>query len=160
MPLVYISCALSFVFVFAFFNLKIWWCTFVFMTWVWFILKLQDSHFRLSFWALWWASHPSDKLFNDEIWTSSTLGFAPNQRTQQVPLCDLSEFGPGTIFPGQAFSKWNFPQTKSPMLNIEDEHVLTFGCDVDVELYVEFAGVELNEDDASTSLCVYTDHFI
>lgn len=114
----------------------------------------------MSFWALWCASNPSDKLFSDAIWTSSTLGLPPNQRTQRVDShCGLSAFGVDTIFPGQAVWPRTAPQTKLPTLNIDDEHVPTIDCDVDAEFEVG-ACAEYNGDDASTSLVVYMDHFI
>lgn len=91
-----------------------------------FDLKLFYSHFRLSFWALWCASNPSDRLFNVEICTSSAFGRLPNHRTQHVEsFCVVAPFGAGTIFPGHAVWPRTAPHTKLPTVNCDDGFVVT-----------------------------------
>lgn len=80
----------------------------------------EYSHFLVSFWALWWASSPSDKLFNDAMATSSMwCGRPPNHCTHVESVDVATPSGGWTILPGQAGWPRAAPQTNSSTQNEE-----------------------------------------
>lgn len=85
--------------------------------------KILNSHFLVSFCALWWASKPSDKLFKELIATSSTFGRQPNHCTHVESDGVHIPSGGFTILPGQAGWPRAAPQTNSPIQNDDDNWV-------------------------------------
>lgn len=83
--------------------------------------QISFPHFLVSFWALWCASNPSDKLFSDWIATISTVVRPPNQRTHVESLAVVTPGGAGTILPGHAGWPRAAPQINSPIQNSVDD---------------------------------------
>lgn len=81
--------------------------------------EIKVSHFLVSFWAAWWASRPSDKLFSVVHSISSVFCRPPNHFTQTQSLGVGSPSGPLTIFPGQASQPRVAPQIKSPIIKFD-----------------------------------------
>lgn len=78
--------------------------------------EIKVSHFLVSFWAAWWASRPSERLFSELHSISSVFWRPPNHFTHTQSLGVGSPSGPFTIFPGQASQPRVAPQIKSPIV--------------------------------------------
>lgn len=76
------------------------------------------SHFLVSFRALWWASSPSDRLFNELMVTNSTFDRPPNHWTHVESLGVVTPSGGRTILPGHAVWPRTAPHTSSSMDNV------------------------------------------
>lgn len=90
-------------------------------------LEQKLSHFRVSFWAAWWASRPSERLLSVLHSIISVFCRPPNHLTHTQSLEFGSPSGPFTTFPGHASQPRVAPQIRSPILKFELVWALVVG---------------------------------